>query len=95
MKNFSEFCCLCNFGGNFRFMYIKCCWLKANENLTQISLSYLQYCHIISYLTTYKGSSYIFIYIYVCSQFLNPLTRLYKVRFYLYLYTTAKDFQCK
>ena len=45
----------------------------------------------VNYLTTYKGSSYL----YVCSHFFNPLTPLFKARFYLYLHTTVKDFQCK
>ena len=35
------------------------------------------------------------IYIYVCSHFLNPLVPLFQTRFYLYLYATARDFQCK
>jgi hypothetical protein len=35
------------------------------------------------------------IYIYVCSHFFNPLTPLFKARFYLYLHTTARDFQSK
>jgi hypothetical protein len=34
-----------------------------------------------------------YIYIYVCSHFVNPLTPLFKARFYLYLHTTARDFQ--
>jgi hypothetical protein len=32
---------------------------------------------------------------YVCSHFFNPLTPLLKARFYLYLHTTARDFQSK
>ena len=38
---------------------------------------------------------YIYIYMHVCSHFLNPLTPLFKARFNLYLYTTARYFPSK